>query len=251
MPENLHVAGKIWVRYGSYLHDPGEVEYSISAETLLTDSQTPYAEKVRVVLQGRLTGATTTEIESKAASLIAAYSRQSQDLTINLGPSKASVLSLYSSDCNGGVRVVGRPSFPSNRAAAHVTFLDYVVVLEGERRLSAPTAFRSFAESVTRNGGGPVYVMLQPRRGKAQRQLGTQQQYYSAVQQGSAVGLYAKPSPPSPIWPFALKESGEFGETGGRPVGSSGLVMDLSITWKYVFESTTPLFGSPRSWGNG
>jgi len=248
--ENLHVSGKIWIRYGNYLHDPGEVEYSISSEALLTDAQTPYAEKVRVNLNGRLVGSSTTDIEKKVVALLTAYATPGLDFSIYLGPSATSVLSIDSSDTNGGVKILQPPSFPSNRNAAHVTFLDYTIALEAEVRLSnVATYLRSFSESVTRGGGSPAYVMLQPRRGRAQRQLGTRQPFYTATQQGTAVGLYAKPSPSPPLWPFALKEGGEFGETGGRAIGST--TMDKSTSWKYVYESTTPLFGSPRSWGVG
>lgn len=244
----------IWVQFGSYAHDPGEVEYSIRKRALLTDRKTPYAHMVRVDMAGMLVGSGTSEIEAKLTNMIDAYSSDNKDFSIKLGDSDTnSIISITSSETNGGVRVVEPVSYPSNVNAVHTTYMPYTVSLEAEVPISNPaTAIRSFVETLEFAGGGPRRGWLEPIYGRPVRQQLKQQTIYKAIQRGQAVGLYARPIIPLPIWPFALVERNpRRAIDNGRPYGggSDATTMDFSVSWQYEFESDRPLIGTPHRWG--
>lgn len=245
-----------YVKYGTYAHDAGEVEVSISEEILETDAATPYARMVRWDLVGMLIGSSAQDIDTKAAALKAAYAENGKDLSLMIvndaGNTVKADCSITSTDATGGVRVIRPPSFPAMRNAAYVTYLPYTITLEAEIPVAdAPTLLRSFEERLTFSGGGPRYGMLEPNRGAPIRQRLKEQTIWRAEQTGRAVGLYSRPSAPLPLWPAWLVERGTFGKTGARRRGSGASLSytDFDISWAYSFESPIQLIGNPRSWG--
>lgn len=244
----------ILISYGSYVHAQGELDVSVARQALLTDAETVYAERVQVTLNGTLVASTTTAMDLLFRALVTAYSTDGGDFVMTGGPTGAALSpSIYSSGTMGGVRVMRRPSMTDGRNAAYVTFLNYQIVLEAIVPASNPaTLLRSFREQIRFSGGGKVYGTLETRTGKGHRQTWTQHAIYRAEQQGQAVGLYAVPTRPAPIWPKWLVEANPDILVGGGQrvgIGAGQKTMEFATSWRYLFESTEQLQGEPASWG--
>ena len=238
------------ISYGDYTHQAGEVELLVDRQTLFTDGQTPYATKWRIDLVGLLLGESTLDLDRKVRALEAAYARRGVDFVVRPDRGGPLFLSVRDRDTAGGIMVVKPPSFPTNRRAVYSTHVPYTIALEAEVPLSdVPTGggLRRFTERIQRRGGGGAPGYLEtlntppiPYRGK----LAT---VFETLQVGEAVGLYALPDFPPPIWPAALIEAPETSVTSPRRQGSG--FVDFAITWQYRFESVVPLYGRPTRWG--
>lgn len=240
------------LKFGTYTHDTGEIDLSTSKSTLFTSAQLPYATLERWTIQGRLLADTPAEMDTKLASLEAAYSGEfsASDLYLTLTDgSTASQLLLDASAATGGIRIVQQPSIPTLDRAGYVTNLAYTVVLEAEFPLAdVETAIRSWTETLTFSGGGPRYGYLLPKVGLPVKQLLKRSTTYLAMQRGSAVGLYRRPSPPRPRFPFAQLEAGQRSLRSPRRYGND--YVDYGVDWEYKFESAFPLIGTPNVWGS-
>jgi hypothetical protein len=238
----------MFLKYGDHSHAVGECDIAIAIETLETEGGTPYAHRHRWTVSGLLTGADADEIDEKVIDLKTAYRENDRDLTILLPDgASASTQRLVTAGAIGGVRVVST-SFPTMARAGYVTNYRYQIVLEAEIPLDDPeTALRSFNETLTFSGGGPRYGHLETLTGPPVKQLLRRQTIYRVEQSGQAVGLYARPTPPLPIWPAAQIESGARRLTS--PKRRRNEYTDLAIDWSFRFESAGPLIGSPHVWG--
>lgn len=243
----------MYIQYGSHAHAPGEIQLSVSKQTLFTEAQTPYAVRERWDMQGMLVGDSQSDINAQVSTLLTAYSKHGEDIALKLSEGGDSHLKMRSRDCIGGTRVVVPPTFPSNVDAAYVTFLPYTIAVEGDVAMTdLPTALLAFSETITKSGGGPRFGLLEPLIGAPVRQLLKRQTIFRATQQGTATGLYARPTAPLPLWPNALKESPriELRSPKVRGSGSSLTFTEYTISWQYEFESSQPLLGSPHTWGS-
>ena len=147
---------KIFVRYGTFAHPPGEVEITITRDVLLTEAETPFAYAWRADLIGTIFGDSQRDLNTKIAGMEAAYRITRQDFQVVLDDGTLSAISLASGQTNGGIRVSRPPSFPAMQNASLVTFVNFQISLEAEEFLTdIETALRSFEETVSRSGGGP------------------------------------------------------------------------------------------------
>jgi hypothetical protein len=73
---------------------------------------------------------------------------------------------------------------------------------------------------------------------------------YLVVQSGEASALGAYPIAPGPTWAPVLLVRGPVFQKIGPQKSERGLV--YAITWRYEFQSVTPLNGNPAAWiGSG
>jgi len=238
----------MFLKYGDYSHAIGECDIGIGVESLETDAGTPYAQRVRWDIRGRLVGEDADDINEQVIALKTAYSENDRDITIYLpNGTTASSQRILTANTIGGVRVVAA-SFPTMNRAGYVTNYEYSIAVEAEVPLTnIETALRSFTESLSFSGGGPRYGHLETLAGPPVKQLLRQQTVFRVEQSGQAVGLYARPAPARPIWPAALVESGARRVTS--PKRRRDGYMDFAVDWNYRFESSTALIGTPHVWG--
>ncbi|MFH2204005.1 MAG: hypothetical protein ABIJ96_12875, partial [Elusimicrobiota bacterium] len=165
----------ILISYGTYIHSQGELEVSVARQSLFTEAETVYAERMQVTLTGTLVASTTTEMDLRFRALVDAYSVDGRNFVMSGGPAGLPLSpTIYSAGTIGGVRVVRRPSMTDGRNAAYVTFLNYQIVLEALIPASDPaTLLRSFREQIRFSGGGKVCGTLETRAGRPQRQTWT------------------------------------------------------------------------------
>ena len=237
----------IYVRYGNYSHGVGEVEYTITREALLTAREVAYAHRTTVQMQGMLVADSSSEMDGYVKSLKAAYARPDRDWLVMLN-NRPLDISIYARDCISGVTVQGGVSFPSNKNAAYVTHLPYSITLTADVAIADQSrALKSFSEKLRFSGGGPRFLHIETAVGLPVKQIGRRHTVYRAVQSGSAVGLYARPIVPQPLWPNDQIENVEYELDSGQYRGDTRT--DLGVTWTYRFESARRMFGTPNAWG--
>lgn len=130
--------------------------------------------------------------------------------------------------------------FPEGAGAEYSTFRTYSFMLEADFVANLNQNFLEYQESVTFSGnGGPMRIFLDVAQGPPQEQITMQQTTYRATQQGSAKNWGVAPTPPGPIWPQA--ELGPLREFSPITVSMQGGRQEQTVSWKYVFESASPL----------
>lgn len=244
-----------YLTYGSYTHATGSVGLTSSWKTLYTDAQTPWGQEVTINLQGLLTTQLTTEaaaiadIKSKMDALWAAYLVPDQDLIL-YNPSGGVTHHNYpTSNAIGGVRVISMPSFGDPKGVELVTKASWTATLQAVYALASPvTAIQSFEETIQFEGGGWRVGHLETKIGPPVKQLLRVQTPYRATQRGSAVGKYAYPTRPNPVWPTEVLQPNPV-ITYGQPKRNRSDYTDYPISWSWSFESATPLIGTPHLWG--
>lgn len=237
--------------YGTYdLTDgvDGRIAISTEVEAVENEASQVVARIERRTIEGRLGGTTTqAEMDVKVQALRNAFAVNSRDFLVYLpGGQVASQLSLRSAAALGGLRVVSGPNIQA-AGASYVTWQPYTVTLEGEYPTAgASLLYRTFEETLEIEGGGPVDGWLKPLNARPIRQRIMQHDTYRAIQSGFAVGMYARPAPPAPLWPQFLTRQGRFGSRSPKRRGIFST--DFYISWSYEFESDRPLVGQPTSW---
>lgn len=238
----------MYVRYGNYQHELGEVALDIRREALRTDGGLHYAEKINWSLSGILQAESFSALKTDIQSIEQAYSVPNLDLRlIWTDGTTDSAHVLRASECLDGPRAVRGPNFPESFGPEAVTQRRFTIEIEAEKALSNPeTLLLSWKERVITNGGGPRYRWVELVTGPPQKQRLVEQTTYKATQSGEAVGYRGEPVPPQPIWPAALIEAPEF--TFESPVKRGrGKQTGYYVGWRYEFESGTPLFGRPHA----
>jgi hypothetical protein len=240
---------QLYLTYGSYAHDLSEAAVSISRQGRFSEHGQLVSTVERWEITGTLHASDQATLFSAIASLNHFYSLQGQDVVLRFEGGTATNHALLSGDCVGGVRVVEGPSFPEGRGAEYSTFRTYRIVVEGELP-ALGNALLHYYETLTFEGGGPRWILLQTLNGLPQRQQVAQATPFRVTQQGEAVGYLSRPLPNSPIWPQAEhtdlrrieyprpKSTGPRGQTA---------YTEFPVRWSYYFESATPLVGSSMS----
>ena len=244
------------LKYGTYTHALGEPALMIDRQTLFTEADTPWAEKVRWQIQGMLTnqGGTEATLDAKVAALEAAYASDYQDVALLLSSGAAAAgHSIANVDTLGGIRIVKRPSYPKGDGVEGVTVRTFSVVLEAELPIASETALLSWSETIRFTGGGAKYGHLEPLTGKPIKQLLKRNTLYQVTQQGRAVGLYAYPVIPSAFWPADQLDMRdvEYGSPKRKGYGSGAdTYVEFPVSWTYRFASRNRMWttSGPHRW---
>jgi hypothetical protein len=243
----------MYAKYGSYIHDQGEINLSISARSDFVNGMEK-AYTIRWDLRGRLqipdqgsTAANQNLMIPKIEALLLAYSIQGQDLVFYTDNGVATAHALISALSYGGVRVVQRPSFPTGYGAEHLTYRNYGIGVEATF-LNPYLSILEYRETISFTGGGQKFVMLETAEGYPQKQYTRQNTIYKCVQRGAALGMFSYPIPPNPISPGDLHEDQggpEFvGPDFSGPIGARAFD-GYRTTWAYFMESANPISGLP------
>jgi hypothetical protein len=243
----------MFCQYGSYQHRAFETSFTLSREAVRNSAQQTWAIRDTVRIQGLMTSQKSTEalrkadIKSRLATLEAAYLYDGGNFYLKYANGQVHY-ALLSAGCVGGTRVVQRPSFPKGTGVEVVNLRTYTVVIEGIIPVNDSSALESFEESIDIRPYGMKRAVIETLVGPPVEQIVRQQQKWSAVQHGRAVGKYARPPVPPPIWPSALLN--QFNPPqDGHPKRIGNALIDWPVSWRYEFENVTPLTGTPNVWG--
>jgi hypothetical protein len=243
------------LKYGSYAFQLYGAGLTVQRQAELNESGEPVRTVNSINVMTRLLNTAANPTRATMDTLVrafeAAHARSGQDLILYQADGTTETAHAWRSrNCIGGVRVVGGPSYPEYQGAEGINYRTIQVQFEAIVPLAdARSALRSFTETITISGGGPVFGHLQPKRGRAIKQLLSEFSVCRATQRGSAVGLSQYPFPTAPIWPDAMtNDPGEFSYTSAQRIGTDET--DWMASWSYEFEHNDRLIGRPNQWPN-
>lgn len=241
----------MYLKYGSYSHAANEAEIGITRTPLFNDGGQQWGCKETWRITGLLLGTSASDINTKCAALKAAYIDSGYSLGLYFDDGTLTNHAMDSNLTRGGLRVIEGVSFPVGDGTEGATQRTYSIVVEGEFPDTTIIGV-SWSETLSFEGGGPLYTHLQTLNGLPQKQLLCEATPYRVTQEGEAVGQFNYPLPAGPLWPGALKQAPSIRKRNPRRFGPLGNASyyEFPITWQYVFESATPLGGNPSRWLN-
>lgn len=237
----------MYLKWGNYTHPIGEPQIAIARQPILADSGIPVAHTVLWDIQGKLLGTGQADLDTKIASLVAAYEKQNQDLVLLQSDGQTeSQHTLKRSETRGGVWVVSGPNFPEGRGAEYATVRTFSIQIQAEVPVTDPqSALVSFEETLRLSGGGPIYSHVETAFGFPVKQKLRANTTFRATQSGSAIGYHNYPAVPLPIFGRArLVGLPSITRTSPRQVGTS--FRHYRVAWQYQFESAFPLSALPN-----
>jgi hypothetical protein len=242
------------LRYGNHSRANGEVEVVISRNALRTEANTPWAYEEMWALNGMIVSqaGSLADIKAKTAALEAAFEFDGSDVKLmNPNGTTVSHHQILNANTLGGVKIATPISYQDGKGPQGVCYRNWSCQLKAVIPFATSaleTRLHSFTESVEFQGGGFRRGTVETLVGRPVPQTFRQRTSCKVVQRGEAVGLYAYPSIPSPIWPVALADGAPV-VTYGQPKRDSGSLTMFPISWQWTFDSPTPLSGRPHIWG--
>lgn len=245
--------------YGDFFFDVNSTEVTGGVENVLNEGGLPY--KVRKFLHARgfLSVNGQEDAALQEAALRTALAIPFLPVSFLQDSGAFTPLSLLPVDplygiSLTGVRVKGL-RFPQGNGPEYVSIRSFDVEFEAEYaypfKLIPPNLMLlSFTETLSFEGGYPIFRHQLAIEGPNQKQLIYPQDTYRATQSGQAVGFTIAPPNsmiPAPIWPYALKESPKV--TRQTPQREGLLYYrGYPVTWHMEFEDVSPLVGLPHLW---
>lgn len=251
----------MYVRRGSYNHEANETRFRFRIMPQYADSRILVGYKKLVHLEGMLFGDDASELATKQAALVAAYTSTSGNFVVlqNDNSTEIPTYKIDGSKTIGGIRLTDI-DFPNADAAEWTTYLKYVIDLEADiggvglvgGQGGSQSVLISFTETITvRGNGGAAFVLRTPRNAPPVKQIVSQRTPIFASQRGVAVGLYKYPSPPQPIWPqHRLNPDDEISKETADTVGGTGNQQqrrEFRISWNYQFAAPSTLNANPST----
>lgn len=231
--------------YGSYQHDENEVTVSISKGVNETEGGLPYETVHTWQVQGRVVADTTAGVVQKLVALERAYGVWFRDARL-VAADGTLCHSLVNAGSVSGVKVVSPPHYPDGGGPQLTTFRDYAITLTATYpAVGALAAVRAWQETLTFSGGYPVRRLMRTKNTLPVVWVDAAITPYRCVQAGSAVGAYAYPPVPPPLWPTALEGENPVQVSRGAPRTLGGRLVDWPVQWAYNFAATAPLIGLP------
>lgn len=235
--------------YGSYVFDENSCDIRMQRRPVVNGGGQTIEMMAAMDVEGWLgsDGDGEAEIAQKASALITAMSIPYQDLVLYTTAGAATDTALLNAGSISGVLIKGGVDFPNGRGAEYVNFRRFRFRAEASYPFNGTgNALRFFSERISFSGGGPIYRHRMALNGRPQKQLVYKHSIYRAVQEGEAIGYLARPTPPSPLWPDAQMEAVDM--TLDSPERRGNGYSDFRVTWRYNFESASPLVGQPNIW---
>jgi len=235
------------LRYGNYSHDDCEAKIAIQRRSSLTRANVPFSYTEQWAIELLVVGDDVTDVTTKLLAIEAAYKIRGVDCRLLTSAGGATAHKMLHADTIGGVRVVSLPSYPTGEGAEYTTYRTVTIVLEADFPINPGdpgTQFLDWQETVETFGGGPLLGYTAPINGVPVRQTIRQRTTFKATQSGSAVGYLGYPAIPGPLFPGALMENPRITRSAPRRNGTSA--QEFPVSWSYVFESPSPLFGTPN-----
>lgn len=237
----------IYLQYGAYSHAVAEASVQISRSAMLADNGIPYANLVRWDIEGTLIYPQAS-LTAVINSLIDAYSISGQDAYLRFADGSYTSHALTRETTWGGVRVVKPPSFPQGGDTEYANCRTFAISLEAEERIiTSGAGIIHWEERIEMKGtGGPRRAVIEVLNGYPQEQVTTTNSIVTAMQTGSATGLFFYPTAPPPVWPeYEQVSERTITATSPRALGHglSRTYREYSRTWSYSFVSSVLMPG--------
>jgi hypothetical protein len=181
-------------------------------------------------------------LDTKIQALEAAFAQDGGEFEWLHSDRTPTAHSIHSSQTWGGWRVTGPIQYPERNGVEYVTIRNFTLQMTCLRPRSNTIDFgllTQFKETIQKSGGGPLKGHIETLDSLPQAQTFRQATVYRATQSGQAIGAFARPSLPAPLWPGKLKNALTNTTESPRYVGNNAV--EYPISWQYEFESSTPL----------
>lgn len=235
------------IKIGSHTHPANEVDRITLTQRIVRNrrNRPQYVTKT-LTLSGVLIPASATQasIKTSIEELEAAYLNERKTVGLYHDDGTASPHVLDTNQSISGVRIVSK-DYPDAGPAEYATQRSFTFVCEADFLVSGADPFVSWEESLSFDGTcGPKIAWKYTLNGPPQQQTVHQATTQIVTQQGSAVGYFAYPLYPAPLFP-QLELQDRRRTVGDGPERSGDSLINWGIRWTYVFESASPLFGRP------
>lgn len=228
-------------QWGSYQHQPNECGLKIRNRQVFDKFGRVMASIVEYHVIGAIIGTSQADITSKLSSLESAYINSGfKDIKLlEDDASTETQHTLLNSETFGGTHCVhfDYPEGPWKMGPEYANRRTYYIVLRGEKRYG--NGLYAWTERLSIRGtGAPKWRYMPSMTGAPVRQDLQQQTPFYYVQQGMAIGRYARPAPPTPIFPTI--EHGDMREVSfvtPEEIRVNG-ADKYAVTWRYVMEAT-------------
>lgn len=244
----------IYLKYGGYQHTDDTVTFTIDVSSNETDGGDLYESVHTWSIEGQIQGSDTADVVAKFRALEAAYAVWFQDLVF-YDASGAATHRLLNDGSTSGVRIIKPPSYPRGDGAQLSTFRDFSIQAQAVYPASGDqgNVLRSYNETLSFAGGGPERTVVECVNVRPQEQLLKLWTAATVRQAGSAVGLFAYPEIPPPLFPGKerIRSDPPGNPQKGSPQKRGGKYVNYPISWSYEFVSGTPLYGDPNRWPGG
>ena len=206
------------------------------------------AQMASLEVKGYVYGSSQQTVSDAMNTLETALARPYGDFLFYQDDGAVSATNLYNGSSLSGVTVTDGPNWLLDaRGANYVRQNEYTFTVSAEYPISTnKRIYLNFEERISRRGGGPRRRVKECLNKLPQRQQVRAYTVYEAVQEGNAQGYLFQPPLPPPIWPQHLMENPDTVEATPKREGKG--LKDFYISWKYFFQSATPLTGSPNIW---
>lgn len=225
-----------------------------TATVLRTPRGERYAQRKTIDVDGGIFGDDQSTLISNINTFLNLLASDGFDFVYTFNDDTATPdIAIYNDACIGNTRVITMPVLDPRNMAEYSTYWDYKFSIEAdvaEVGLSINTIY-SFRESITVNGDGQGPTAFLPQKNTPyQSQRNRRFSQVTASQEGEVCGLlrwvdqFAQP----PRWPNALvHDPGGMGITNDGPrQAETGRYLIYPTSWRYSFESNTPLGGDRR-----
>lgn len=245
------------LKWGSYAFPLGCCELQVQSRRMKTAAETDWAEEhiwtINGLFQTQAPVAATAiaAIKAKLDAMRDAFQTDAKDLILyEADGATRTHHQLLTAKCIGGTQVM-EVNFPDGKGVELLNMRHFTIVVRGLKAtpLSAlRTGIKSFEETLEFAPAGRRIGHLETKIGRPVAQELRRYTTYRAVQRGSAVGLYMRPSIPAAIWPQALVHAQPL-VTKGTPKRLGDDYIDWPVAWEYSYESAFVLTGNPNVWG--
>lgn len=234
--------------YGLYGFPVNGALLGTNTETIRNEGGVPYKLRQTISVSGSLLVNGQADAALQESAMRTALAIPYQNLTFLQDSGALTPVALTNLGSLSGV-LCTRLRFPTTDRGEYATLRHFEAEFEAEYAYPnlAPFAqLLEFTETLSFEGGLPIYRHRLAVEGDNQKQLVYPQDTFRAVQSGTAKGRITYPLVPGPIWPFALKEAPKITRTSPR---LDGLIFEgFGSSWQYEYEDIGPLIGMPNLW---
>lgn len=233
--------------YGLYPFPVNGTLLTASVDTVFNRGGQPYSQRRGLHVSGYLTVNGQDDAALQESALRTALAVNFQDLRFLNDDGTPSALALLNAGSITGVNIKNL-RFPTTQGPELATVRNFEFDAEAEYPLPGTALLLlSFTETLTFEGGLPIFRHRLAIEGPNQKQLVYPQDTYRATQSGHASGYRAFPNAPPPLWPYALKEAPRFTRTTPERKGPA-TYQGYGLAWHYEYEDIAPLLGFPNLW---
>jgi len=226
--------------YGQYSFQVNGVEFTTRTDCIRTAGNRPY--KNRTVLNGKgvLLAIGSQPLSALQLQLEAALNQVGGNFILYDDNNAATSIRLLSTGAEPPGVVVTDYSFPESQSGDLVTGRAFQFTAEATYPNSGSAgAIIDYTESISQVGNGGPQVNWQNAFNGPPIPVRTYQfTMIQVVQQGSATGYLAYPTPPAPVLPPAYQQNQQQAVERKTPKPNG---TEYTINWKYVFQYPGPL----------